>query len=142
MLTLMAVLTFGVLNVEAGKPIVDKPAAVQCYMGHCHGVVDVLHFGGLMDFYVTSEGTAADISLEVSSQFYPELAQAFIDKYGKPSRSDLVDMQNAFGAKIKSHVLYWEADDGSTMVLSEYSTLRESRLMIRTKQEPVKSAGI
>lgn len=142
MITLIAALAFGVLNVEAGKPLTDKPAAISCYMGHCHGVVDVLHFGGLMDFYVTPAGTADDISLEVSSPFYSELAQALIDKYGKPSKVDLVDMQNAYGARVKSHILMWEGPDGSTMVLNEYSSLKESRLMIRTKQVPAKSAGI
>lgn len=133
---------YGVLNVEAGKPITAKPQQVECFMGHCKGVVDVLHFGGIMEFYVTQTGVADDISLEVSAPFYSELAQALIDKYGKPSSSDMVDMQNSFGAKVKSHVLSWLASDGTTMVLNEYSSLSQSRLMIRTKQEPRKSAGI
>lgn len=137
--------SFGVRDVELGKVLDSstKPETVSCYMGHCHGSVDVLDFSGDLTFYTWPDsGAIDDITLVVSYQHFDSLAAALTDKYGKPATSQGLQKQNGFGARVSSRVLAWIAVDGSTMVLDEHGSLTTSVLTIRSKQEPRKSAGI
>lgn len=136
---------FGVQGVELGKPLAqtDEPEGVSCFMSHCHGVISVLTFGGVLDVYANPETDAVgDIFLEVTATKFELLRDALIAKYGKPTTVTGLHKQNSFGAQVQSRIVAWEAADGSTMVLDEFGSLQESKLTIREKQEPRKSAGI
>lgn len=133
----------GIQGIEVGQPLGAVPASVTCSTyGICKGSIDVLTFGGDITFYVTQAGTVDDLTLTIPAHRYSELAAALKAKYGKPSDSGVIPLQNGFGAQINTHMMTWTAADGSTATLMEYVTLQESSLLIRSKQTERKSAGI
>lgn len=133
----------GVQDVEVGQPLATAPAGVSCSYGHCRGVIDVLTFGGILDFMTVSDANVVDdLTLATDPTHFDALASALTAKYGKPTSSTVLHKQNAFGAQVNGRVLAWVDADGTTAVLDEFGTLRDLVLTIRTKQEPRKSAGI
>lgn len=133
----------GVQDVEVGQPLNATPAGVRCSYNHCRGVIDVLTFGGILDFFTRPDSSIVDdLTLETNPKFFDTLAGALTAKYGKPTSSTVLHKQNAFGAQVNGRVLAWVDAEGTTAVLDEFGTLRDSILTIRTKQEPRKSAGI
>lgn len=134
---------FGIQGIEVGQPLGAVPANVTCSsFGLCNGSIDVLTFGGDITFYMTQAGTVDDLTLTIPAHRYGELAAALTAKYGKPSNSGSLPLQNGFGAQVTTRMLEWKAADGSTATLMEYTTLRDSTLLIRSKQPERKSAGI
>lgn len=136
---------FGVQGVELGRTLAEtaKPSGISCYRTHCHGLIDVLTFGGVMDVYADPDSEViGDITLEVPAGRFSEMADALIGKFGQPTHGTNLNKQNGFGAKVYSRVLEWVDTDGSTMVLDEFGSLQDSKLTIREKQQPRTSAGI
>lgn len=133
----------GVQDVEVGQPLSATPAGVSCSYNHCRGVVDVLTFGGILDFFTRQDSNVVDdLTLATDPKFFDTLAGALTAKYGKPTNSTVLHKQNSFGVQVNGRVLAWVDAEGTTAVLDEFATLRDSLLTIRTKQEPRKSAGI
>lgn len=73
---------------------------------------------GFMAFYVN--GGLYDLDISISSSNFSEAVDMLIAKFGKPTGSEVVEVQNGIGNKFKNETIYWERDD-STLTAEKFS---------------------
>lgn len=129
-------------GVEPGKDVAAaRSLGLECMYSKCHGLVDVLDFGGTLEAHYTDSGTVTDVTFSGMPHRYAALRAALVAKYGKPSSSVVLVKQNKLGARVDSHVDTWQSADG-VMVLDEYAELDTLALMLRQAEPLRANAGI
>jgi hypothetical protein len=86
----------------------------------------------------TPEEQLARVIIFLPSAAFERVRNALIAKYGKPTRSKLVDLSNGFGAKFQGQEHLWSRQD-QTLSVTEYAghrdhsdiTLTSAKLMAR-----------
>ena len=96
----------------------DGAGGGRCEEDWCMGAVYLGDVDGMATVTMDASQRIKKVLVSVSEDSFALLMTSARDKYGKPSASRTITMQNVFGAKFADTETYWRRKDG-TVTLSE-----------------------